>query len=617
MGILFRNHSTKSLWLAVVFLTVMFAGYMAGFSSDDDDDEDQRRFPQPEVRTSKHGVLRTTLEASIATNWIRDPVSGERQTVKTPTYEERLTGPTLRVKPGDTIEIDLINEFPPNPEPQRMGAFPHDPFTTNIHTHGLTVSPSGISDNVFRRMEPGTSNAVRIELPADHAAGTFWYHPHKHGSASFQFFGGMAGFLIIEGGPASLDGVPEVAAAREVLMAFQVIRTDAGGEVPYVNPDATQFDSGGVDPPAGLWSTFQNTNVFFTTNGRTNPTLRMRPGEVQRWRLLNAASGVTLAVALEQHSLNLIAMDGLTTATMRPLPEGEAFVMGAGNRVDVLVQAGAPGTYLLQALDPATPRSISPSGVDPQPRTSRIGFDFPTPTYPVTLATVVVSGDATAMALPAGPLPAPSGLPSIETMLNTPPDAVRTIAFEACGKGGIQANPQDRLPSCGWYDALYDAAYWGGIDFANLLMMRDADDTGVPSNPPDPLMPLVDFQKEGLFNADVALFPDMVAGNFEEWTVWNRSFSDHPFHIHVNPFLVTHINGTPLPVPEWRDTILIPAAEPQPGATSVPINDPSVTFGSVTFRTQFDPKVTGSFVMHCHILTHEDVGMMQRLDIVP
>ena len=106
------------------------------------------------------------------------------------------------------------------------------------------------------------------------------------------------------------------------------------------------------------------------------------------------------------------------------------------------------------------------------------------------------------------------------------------------------------------------------------------------------------------------LFDDMLAGNFEEWTVYNRSSSDHTFHIHVNPFLITHINGQPLAVPEWRDTILVPAATGGSG------NINNAEFGSITFRTWFDPRFTGSTVMHCHILTHEDVGMMQRLDII-
>jgi FtsP/CotA-like multicopper oxidase with cupredoxin domain len=146
------------------------------------------------------------------------------------------------------------------------------------------------------------------------------------------------------------------------------------------------------------------------------------------------------------------------------------------------------------------------------------------------------------------------------------------------------------------------------------LGFREGQDQDVP-NPSDPAQPLVDFQKEALFDEDQSLFDDMIVGHFEEWTVVNRSLSDHIFHIHQNPFLFTHVNGQRLPVPEWHDTLILPAAQPQPGNNPRDINQ--TTFGSMTFRRRFDPDTIGSFVMHCHILTHEDIGMMQRLTILP
>ena len=573
---------------------------------------DFREFPQPQVRRSFLGALRTVLVARVAPNSIRDAATGELRAVQTPTYAGTIPGPTLRVKPGDTLNILLVNRLPSNPTEQRMGGFPHDPSTTNLHTHGLTVSPQGNSDNVLREMGPGTINLIRIKIPDNHQTGTFWYHPHKHGSVSYQLFGGMAGMLIIEGGPGTLDFVPEVKRAREVVMDFQVIRTDANGQVPFVNPQGLQL---GSEPNTsnGLWSTYQNSNFYYTTNGVTNPTLHMRPGEVQRWRLLNAASGETLVVALQGHALNIIANDGITVPQRRPLGVEEPYVMGVGQRTDVLVKAGLPGTYLLQTLNPAASPGwsvVSGSRIAPAPRNALTSADFPTATFPVTLATLVVAGPARDMPLPEGPLPVPQALPSIETMLGTPPNALRRIAFENCGQRMGMQDPTARLPTCGWYFEQYDTQFWGGTPFTTLNMMRDDDDKGVP-NPSDPTEPLVDFEKEALFTDEQALFDDMIVGNFEEWTVTNRSFSDHVFHIHQNPFLLTHVNGTPLPIPEWHDTIIVPAAQPQGG------NINQTTFGSITFRTRFDPDTVGSFVMHCHILTHEDIGMMQRLTILP
>jgi FtsP/CotA-like multicopper oxidase with cupredoxin domain len=589
----------------------------------------------------------------------------------------------LIVKPGDKLSILIINDLPPNP-PEREKAFPHHENSLNLHTHGLTVSPLGMSDNIFREMNPGTANQVEIQIPKDHPSGTYWYHVHKHGSATYQFIGGMAGFLIVEGGEGTLDAVPEVAAAKDVPMAFQVIRSLNDGRVVFVYEQAQQFGTfpfpndpqGFIPPPEnqGLWSTYGldggppvvpdgKNNTFgppsrysYTTNGVANPTLHIRPGKVQRWRLLNATDGDNLQLVLAPNEegegkkglgLNVVAMDAITVPKTYRLNPGDPLVMGPGQRMDVMIKAGKPGKYLLQALDPNSGEikaSVSPyrdtkfpNGIDPQPRFSRHSFDFPSPcpalgnpssnckpdkqfSYPITLATIEVSGKPQEMVLPDGHLPIPQGLPSIDTMLSRTPDAKRNVVFEICG--AVNAAGMDfskfaaTLPSCGWYFARYDDAYWGGVPFVNLQMMRDADDVGQP-NPGSKDMPRVNFKKEGLFDATQPLFPDMIAGNYEEWTVSNRSFSDHPFHLHQNHVLITKINGIALPQPEWHDTLIVPAANcgDVGCAGNSSINDAMP--GSITFRTYFNPVTVGCFVAHCHTINHEDMGMMQRFDVLP
>jgi FtsP/CotA-like multicopper oxidase with cupredoxin domain len=383
--------------------------------------------------------------------------------------------------------------------------------------------------------------------------------------------------------------------------------------------------------------------------------LHMHPGEVQRWRLLNATDGDNLLITLQDHGLNIVAMDAITVAKTYHLDPGDPIVMGPGQRMDVMVKAGQPGTYLLQTLDPNLKASVSPyrdaqfpDGIDPRTRASRHSFDFPNPcptlgsppdecagqfSYPITLATIEVSGPPQEMDLPADPLPAPKGLPSVATMLSRTPDAVRNVAFEICGDiGGTSQDPTLRpsvlLPSCGWYFAKYDAAYWGGAPFYNLEMMRDADDLGQPND--NPKIPRINFKKDGLFDPNEPLFPDMIAGNYEEWTVYNRSFSDHPFHIHQNHVLVTKINGVTLPRPEWHDTLIVPGAlclKPSCPALQPPgpldpdhknlVNINDSTPGSITYRTYLHPITAGCFVAHCHTLNHEDIGMMQRVDILP
>ena len=353
----------------------------------------------------------------------------------------------------------------------------------------------------------------------------------------------------------------------------------------------------------GIWSAYITSNTYFTTNGVTAPVLHMHPGEVQRWRMLNAAAGETLLV-VQGHPLNVIANDGITVPNTVVVPVGTPYTMGAGQRVDVLVQAGSPGTYLLQALDPGvTLASVTPQGIDPQLRPAHTSGDFPAITYPVTLATISVSGTPESMKLPSGPLPPPSGLPSISTMVNTTPNFVRNIGFDLCGAQANMSQAAQRLPTCGWYFSQYDAAYWGGLPFLQPQPVprcgrhRSSSTRSACTTPLSPACvntPLINFAKGGLFDPNTPLFNNMFAGNYEKWTVVNRSFSDHAFHIHQNPFLVTAVNGISLPVPEWHDTIIVPAAFPQPPPFAGSITAPSVTFGSITFRTHFDPITVGA-----------------------
>ncbi len=230
-------------------------------------------FPLPEVRQSLGGLLRTTLTACISTIDMLDqrPLTPVHVQFHPPTFEAAITAPTLSVKPGDKLSLLMVNSLPANPDPakERGGAFPHLQNSINLHTHGLTVSPLGISDNIFRQMDPGTAHLAEINIPQTHPSGTYWYHVHKHGSATYQFLGGMAGFLIINGGAGTLDTVPEVAAAKDIPMAFQIVRSTNDGSVVFVNEQAQQFGTfpfppspGGFDPPGptpaqqGVWSTY-------------------------------------------------------------------------------------------------------------------------------------------------------------------------------------------------------------------------------------------------------------------------------------------------------------------------------------------------------------------------
>ncbi|HEX5498031.1 MAG TPA: multicopper oxidase domain-containing protein, partial [Thermomicrobiales bacterium] len=214
---------------------------------------------EPEVRHANGGVLDATLRVQYA---YRD-IGGYRLYLRT--YEGTIPGPTLRLQPGDTLRIALANDLPPNRDPMPMQMnMPHHFNTTNLHAHGAHVDPGGVSDNIFREMEPGGRYDIAIDFPKTHTRGTLWYHPHAHGSSDPQIASGMAGALILEG---DFADVPEIAAAKERVLILNEVLFDSFGTI-------ETYDT--VWPEAAP--------RFLSVNGQREPIVRLRPGEVQRWR---------------------------------------------------------------------------------------------------------------------------------------------------------------------------------------------------------------------------------------------------------------------------------------------------------------------------------------------
>lgn len=452
---------------------------------------------EPEVRRSANGVLQTSLRCAYT---YRD-VGGTRLYVRS--YEGGSPGPTLRMKPGETLKIRLTNDLPPNrdPAPADM-SHPHQFNNTNFHFHGAHASPSGIADNVMRSMVPGEAYDIEIELPKDHTRGTYWYHPHHHGSADVQMASGMFGAIVVEGDFAE---VPEIANAKERLLVLTQVVHDARGMIE---------DFGTLFP--------ETATRFLTVNGQRRPTITMRPGEVQRWRLLHTGYQDNLLLELEKHELHAVAYDGIQLGAVETMNK---HLILPGQRADVLIQAGAPGTYELRALpyDQGHPSPVGP------------------------LARVVVAGEPMNMKLPAS-LPKPP----LEAIKDSEITGRRKLVFSATAPEA---------------DA---AGHWQEFGF------------------------FIDGKK---FNPN-RIDHRVKLGSVEEWTIENtHTHDDHVFHIHTNPFQVTHLNGKPLATPQWRDTAVVERQG-----------------GTLTFRTRF-LDYTGIYMLHCHMMNHEEMGMMQTVEV--
>jgi len=350
-------------------------------------------------------------------------------------------------------------------------------------------------------MEPGHTYEIEVPIPASHPPGTYWYHPHRHGSANVQIASGMAGAIILEGDFAS---VPQIANAEAKVLILQQLAFDALGT-------CESFDT--------VWP--MHAARLFTINGQLRPIITMRPGEVQRWRVIHAGFHDSTPIGLDGHVLHEIAADGIALPGVHTQ---QSILVVPGQRTDVLVKAGPPGSYALRSL---------PFDQGEGPNRTWV------------LADVVVAGKPMAMELP-------TALPRV------PLAPIRTE--EITGRKRIT--------------------------FSTLAPASGGDD----------------YREFRFFMVDGRVFdPNRVdhrirLGSVEEWEIVNLDDADHPFHIHTNPFLVTKVNGVPLPEPIWRDTVNVRGHQ------------------TVTLRSRFED-FTGLLVLHCHIFNHEDIGMMQLVEV--
>ena len=466
-------------------------------------------FAEPPTVRAEDGLLKTTLRVE----WL--DVGGARYR----TYNGGFVGPTLRFAPGDRVQVLLDNALPA-PHGDHGGGHdggndPHDFDVTNLHTHGLWVSPAGNSDNVLIAIGPGDQFQHEYLIPQTHVSGTFWYHPHRHGSVEEQVKTGMAGAIVIEGG---IDALPEVAAATDRVMVFQQLQ-----------PSSTTAEAAERDTIAEIAGP---PDKVTTINALRRPTIEARPGALERWRLIAANYHDILYVEVvpvgggDPLPLHTIAHDGIPVGTVR---QSGRVRLGPGNRVDVMLRVPASGDYVIRKIGDG-------SQFDVLPGNEEIGY-------------LRVRGAAVE---PQTPIP--TGFP---------------VSFSHPDIAASEVTNRRKV----------------------LFSVIDEPDGSVA------------FAINNREFAPGRVDQSMELGAVEEWVLENDSDDYHPFHIHVNPFQVVETSDQMIPPGTWMDTVLIP-----PQRFGVP--------GRVVMRTRIR-RFIGQFVLHCHILGHEDRGMMQLVEIRP
>ena len=520
--------------------------------------------------------------------------------------------PTIRVAPGQRLNVAIDNKLEACSEKQRAD---HLCFNdTNLHTHGLWVSPSGNSDNVLVSIAPGKRFDYAYDIPADHPAGTFWYHPHSHGAGFVQVGSGMAGALIVTGNrlptatrPGDIDVLLKDERGRpfaERVMLFQQIEygcLDAKGRIEgerdnddqHVRPfTCSPGKVGGIESFDNDWG-WQQTGRFTGINGQIQPRLdAATTGSFERWRLVNAGSGGTMRMRLrrldpaapplrsikagdqpewqkryctgEPLPMWQIAHDGLTRSDVRSVDEAVLF---AGERLDVLVRLPEAGLYCMVN------------------DTSRIDKEKKNPSRMVALVAAkgAAAGGPDGYALLQAAL-----VRSAEAAL--PDDAVRDRVVGEL-KDGM------KLASFAWHKPVPKSEVSGYREV--ILNIVDGPDATA-------------FRVNGLSYDHKRIDAVLPLGKAEEWRAI-ALIDDHPLHIHVNPFQIISIEDA-----QERDVTdpKSPAFDPDYAGLKGEWKDTVILKKDirVAFRTRYE-RFTGDFLIHCHIMFHGDHGMMQNLRI--
>jgi FtsP/CotA-like multicopper oxidase with cupredoxin domain/cytochrome oxidase Cu insertion factor (SCO1/SenC/PrrC family) len=365
-------------------------------------------------------------------------------------------------------------------------------MNTNIHFHGLQVSPDDYGDSVFTVIPIGHQYTYRFRIPEYHHPGTYWYHAHSHTTTQRQVMQGVAGTLIVDG---ELERWPELKGITERNCVLHDYQKGLNGEV--------------VQGIQISWPTYR------LVNDQKFPDVPIRPGETQLLRLSAQGANIYYYLDFGGEKFWVVNTDG---NPVNQMIETDRYPLPPGSRVDILVQFRKPGRYKLHTSEIRT----GPAGD---------GYSAEN------LLTMVCAGDPVEKPIDL-PLKAEGPSP-LRDLSEVKVDNVRTIVF----------NETDN-------DFRIDNRYFDGTRIDQLIKW----------------------------------------GTVEKWIIRNSTDEMHVFHFHQTDFQVVKVNGKPVPFGTHRDNINLPFR------------------GEVEVIIPFDmPCQIGDYVFHCHILCHEDGGMMQKV----
>jgi FtsP/CotA-like multicopper oxidase with cupredoxin domain len=529
--------------------------------------------PEPRELRSKGGALKVDLT-------LRNYREHDGSTRYCYLLPDGAQSPTLRLSPGDTLILRLKNALTDVAgagsahaamHHHATGATPRDPCSsgvmtatsTNLHFHGLTAPPRCHQDEVLKTsIQPDDPPfEYRLKIPANEPPGLYWYHPHIHGFSTKQVLGGASGALIIEG----LERAnPEVAGLPDRVLVIRdqdLLNPDAppSKSEPVVPKLLIDSDGDAVNNNTGFGKPAKDLSINYVPVPYPDyppATITVRPGERQLWRVLNASAITYLNLAL---LFNRAPQQlGVVAIDGVPInlsgPEARAIAW-----VDHIgVPPGARVEFIVSGPPAGVPGLLVTRTVD----TGKAGENDPNRA----LASVVAAADAPDphSSLPVAHEPLPR--PSLPWLGSVAPVRVRKLYFSETPAD--PTNPQS------------PTTFYLTVD----------GQTPTPFDPASPLPNIIVKQ-----------------GDVEDWIIENRSVELHAFHIHQIHFLLLDWFGQPVNEPFLRDTVNVPY-----------FADRMLKYPSVRLRMDFrDPNSVGTFVYHCHLLEHEDGGMMGTIRVEP
>ncbi|HEX3652710.1 MAG TPA: multicopper oxidase domain-containing protein [Rhizomicrobium sp.] len=467
--------------------------------------------------------------------------------------------PTLNVNPGDTINITLTNMVPNPPgapaeivsnDKNKCGAKIMTPSSTNIHFHGLNTSPRCHSDEVIHTLvNSGQTFNYKIKIPKNEPPGLYWYHPHIHGVSSPAVQGGASGAIIIEGieniQPA-VAGLPQ----RLLVLRDQPLRT-------VITQTST----------APFWDISAN-YVPITYPDFVPAIIKMQTGSKEFWRVANASANTIMDLQLmydgKPQALQVVGFDGVPTGSQDGKRRGTIIT-----EKHLLIPPAGRAEFIVNAPDASVKQAkLITNHIDSGPA----GDYLPART----IAVIQTTNKAPRLRK----MPLPSAAPHkqrFEDLSDVKVTASRKLFF-------YEVYIESRQPPPGGNGYPPD-----NDKHMQFFITVDGQQNKVydPANPP-----AITTNK----------------GAVEDWTIENRTTEDHEFHMHQIHFLVTAIDGKPVPKNQrqFYDTYPVKYWD-----------GVSETYPSITVRMDFRGAVVGDFVYHCHILDHEDGGMMAIIRVNP